>query len=80
MMYDLKTFTSFFDNTNLELIRQGKIPFTIMSKVLRFQGVLGLEIRFEFGNSVRRNSMPAIEFRKTGMGGKIFKEIFSSHR
>ena len=46
MMYGKKTFSSLFDNTNLELLSQDMIPFKDMSKALRFQGVVKLATIF----------------------------------
>ena len=57
-----------------------------MAKALRFQGVVRLETRFEFGkrdeiwSTVGRKYIPSVEFWKTGMGREIFKEIFSAQR
>ena len=41
-----KKIASFFDNTNLELRRQGRSTFKDMYKAFRFQGVLRLETHF----------------------------------
>ena len=57
-----------------------------MAEALRFQGVVGLETRFEFGkwdelwSTVGRKYMPYVEFGKTGMGCDRFKDIFSAQR
>ena len=86
MMYGKKTFPSFFDNNNLELLRRGRNPFKDMVKVLRFQGVVRFAFRFEFRkrdelwSTVGRKYISAVEFGKTGMGRDIFKEIFSAQR
>ena len=83
-MYVKKTFSSLFDNTNLELLRKGRSPFKDMAKALRFQGVVRLANRFgfrkrdELWSNVGRKYMPAVEFGKTDMGRDIFKEIFSA--
>ena len=85
-MYGKKIFASFFDNTNLEFLRQGTSPFNDMAEALRFQVVVRLANRFEFGkqyklwSTVGRKYMQDIEFGKTGMGRDIFKEIFSEQR
>ena len=61
-------------------------PFNDMDEALRFQGVVMLATRFEFGkwdelwSTVGRKYMPDVEFGKTVMGRDIFKEIFSSQR
>ena len=84
MIYGFKKIASFFDKTNLKLLRRGRNPFKDMAKALRFQGVERLAIRFEFGkrdepwSNVVRKYMPDVEFGKTGMGRDIFKEIFSA--
>ena len=55
-----------------------------MAKALRFQGVVMLVTRFEFGkrdelwSTMGSKYMPAVEFGKTVMGRDRFKEIFSS--
>ena len=46
MMYGKYIFASFFDNTNLELPRQGRISFKDMAEVLRLHGVVRLATRF----------------------------------
>ena len=62
----------------MELLRRGRKPFKDMSEALRFQGVVRLATRFEFGkrdelwSTVGRKYMPAVEFGKTGMGRDIF--------
>ena len=48
----VKKIASFFDNTNLELIRRGRIPFKDMAKALRFQGVVRLVNCFEYGDGM----------------------------
>ena len=82
MMYGKKIFASFFENTNLELLRRGRIPFKDMAEALWFQSVVRLATRFEFGkrdeiwSTVDRKYIPSVEFVKNGMGRDIFKEIF----
>ena len=82
----VKKIASFFDNNNLELLRQDRNPFKDMAEALRFQGVVRLATRFEFGkrdellSTVGRKYIQAVEFGKTGMGHDIFKEIFSEQR
>ena len=85
MMYGFKN-ASFFDYTNLELLRRGRTLFKDMDEVLQFQGVVRLATRFEsekrdeVWSNVGRKYMPSIEFGKTGMGRDRFKEIFSAQR
>ena len=70
----------------MELLRRGRNPFKETAKALRFQGVVRLATRFDFGKhnelwiTVGRKYMPAVEFGKTGIGRDRFKDIFSSHR
>ena len=45
----VKKIASFFDNTNLEIIRRGRNIFKDMAEALRFQGVVRLATRFYFG-------------------------------
>ena len=84
MMYSKKTFASFLDNTNLDLLRRGRSAFKDMAEALRFQGVTSLAIRFEFGkrdelwSTVGSKYMSDVELGKTGMGCDIFKDIFSA--
>ena len=86
MIYGKKIFASFFDITNLELLRQDRIPFKDMAEALRFQDVARMATLFEFGkwyelwSTVGRKYMPDVEFGKTGMGRDRFKEIFSAQR
>ena len=47
MMYGKRTLASFFDNTNLDLLRRGRSTFKDMAKELRFQGVVKLETCFD---------------------------------
>ena len=81
-----KNFASFFDNTNLDLLRRDRSPFKYTDEALRFQGVLRLVTHFEFGkwdklwSTVGRKYMPDVEFGNTGMGHDIFKDIFSAQR
>ena len=44
-----KKIASLFENTNLELLRQGRSAFKDVAEVLWFQGVVRLATRFEFG-------------------------------
>ena len=66
----------------MELLRRVRNPFKEMYEVLRFQGVVRLATRFEFGkrdelwSTMGRKYMPAVEFGKTSMVRDIFKEIF----
>ena len=82
----IKCFASLFDNTNLKLLRRGRIPFKDMAEALRFQGVVRLATHFKFGKrdepciTVGGKYMPDVEFGKTGMGRDRFKEIFLSQR
>ena len=86
IMYGKKTFASFFDNANLELLWQGRNTFKETVKTLQLQCVVRLRNRFEFGKRdelwiiVGRKYMPAVEFGKTGMECERFKEIFSAQR
>ena len=84
MMYSKKYY--FFENTNLELLRRGRIPFKDMAEALQFQGVVRFSTRFEFGKryelwiTLDSKYMPAVEFGETDMGRDRFKEIFSTQR
>ena len=86
MIHGKKIFDSFFDNTNLEILRRGRIPLKYMAEAFRLNGVVRLATRFEFGkrdqlwSTMGRKYMPAVEFGKTGMGRDIFKDIFSAQR
>ena len=86
IIYGLKTFAYLFDNTKLEMLRLGRIPFNDMAKALRLQVVVRFATRFEFSKqdelwiTVGSKYMPAIEFGKTGMGRDIFKNILSAQR
>ena len=65
---------------------QVRSPFKNMDESLRFQGVLRLVTRFEFGKpdelwiTVGSKYMPDADFGKTGMRRDRFKEIFSAKR
>ena len=78
-MYGKKVFASFFDNTNLELLRRGSSPFKNMADALQFHGMVRLVTYFEFGkwdylwSTVGRKYIPYVEFGKTGMGRDRFK-------
>ena len=86
IMYGLKSFSSFFENTNLELLKRGRSAFKYMAETLRFQGVARLVTRFgfrkrdEIWSTVVRKYMPTAKFGNSGMVHDIFKEIFSAHR
>ena len=85
MIYGKQIFSSFFGNTNLEILRQGRIPFKDMDEALQFQGVLRLATLFEFVKRYELWStlgsiyMPDVEFGKTDTVCDRFKEIFSAH-
>ena len=75
----VKNIASFFENTNLELLRQGRKPFKDMAKALRFQGLVILATRIDFGkrdeiwSTVVKKYMSAVEFGNNGMGCDRFK-------
>ena len=48
-IYVLKQFASFFDSTNLELLRQGRSVFKDMAEELWFKVVVRLVTSFELG-------------------------------
>ena len=70
----------------MELLRKSSNPFKDLAEALRFQGVVRLATRFEFGkrdelwSTVGRKYMPAVDFRKTGTVRDRFKDIFSAQR
>ena len=78
--------SSFFDDTNLDLLRRGRSKFKDMAEALRFQVVVRLATRFELGkryelwSTVGRKYIPSVDFNKTGMVRDIFKDIFSTQR
>ena len=69
----------------MELLRLGRNPFKDMAEVFRFQGVLMLATRFEFGKrgelwiTLGKKCMTAVESGNTCMGRDRFKGIFSAH-
>ena len=75
----VKNIASFFDNTNLEILRRGRNIFKDMSEALPFLGVVILATRFDFGkqdeicSTLDRKYMSAVEFGKNGMGRDRFK-------
>ena len=84
-MYGFKN-ASFFDNTNLELLRKYRSKFKDMDKVLQFQGVVKLVTHFEsrkrdeLWSYVGRKYMPSVEVGKTGMDRERSKGVFSAQR
>ena len=75
----VKNIASFFENTNLELLGQGRKPFKDMAEALRFQGVVRLATRFDLGkrdelwSTMGSKYMSAVEFGNNGMGRDRFK-------